>query len=53
MAKTGKTSEETNKKEKIDRRRIRKIQSPAKAGRIKRSLIEKAVKEVIAERALQ
>ena len=53
MAKKEKTSEKTNEKEKVDRRRVRKIQSPAKPGRIKRSLIEKAVKEVIAERALQ
>lgn len=53
MAKTKETTEKTNEKEKIDRRRIRKIQSPAKPGRIKKSLIEKAVKEVIAERALQ
>jgi hypothetical protein len=52
MAESKKTVERADG-EKVDRRRIRKIQSPAKPGRIKRSLIEKAVKEVIAERSPQ
>ncbi len=38
---------------KVDGRTVRKIQSPAKPGRIKISLIEKAVREVIAERTIQ
>jgi hypothetical protein len=53
MAESKKTIEKADVVEKTDRRRIRKIQSPAKPGRIKRSLIEKAVKEVIAERSPQ
>jgi hypothetical protein len=53
MAEPKETTEKTDKAEKIDRRRIRKVQSPAKRGRIKISIIEKAVKEVIAERILQ
>jgi len=36
--------------DKIDRRRIRKVQSPAKPGRIKESLIERAIKEVMEKR---
>jgi hypothetical protein len=38
---------------KVDGRTIRKIQSSAKPGRIKKSLIRKAVREVIAERTNQ
>lgn len=36
---------------KIDRRKIRKVQSPAKPGRIKESLIEIAIKEVMEKRS--
>ncbi|MCP5103082.1 MAG: hypothetical protein GY950_06880 [bacterium] len=53
MAEPKKPTDKTDKVEKIDHRRVRKIQSPANRGRIKRSIIEKAVKEVIAERSLQ
>ncbi|MDQ1352975.1 MAG: hypothetical protein QG657_3281 [Acidobacteriota bacterium] len=35
---------------KIDRRRIRKVHAPAKPGRIKESLIERAIKEVMEKR---
>ena len=53
MAEAKDTATKTKKVEKIDGRKTRKIQPPAKPGRIKRSLIEKAVKEVIAERSHQ
>ncbi len=53
MAESKKTTEKAAQPAKIDHRRIRKIQSPAREGRIKRSIIEKAVKEVIAERSPQ
>ncbi len=43
---------EANKKEEKFVNRKRKLKPPAKWGKIKRSLIEKAVKEVIAERSL-
>jgi hypothetical protein len=43
---------ESSKKEEKAVRRKRKLKPPAKWGKIKRSLIEKAVREVIAERSL-
>lgn len=47
-------AESSEKEEKIVRkRRKRKLKPPAKWGKIKRSVIEKAVKEVIARRSIQ
>lgn len=36
--------------DKVDRRKIRKVHSPAKPGKIKESLIERAIKEVMEKR---
>lgn len=43
---------DSSKKEEKPVGRKRKLKPPAKWGKIKRSLIEKAVREVIAERSL-
>lgn len=51
MDDTKKTPEKVEQPDKTTRRRVRKIQFPAREGRFKRSIIEKAVEEVIAERS--